>query len=85
MPEFPYVVESYACTLPPNQSQWRDAVNYSIVKFMQGIVTDTPSAVEIYERWFGDEGTTPYPLETMADYFLGIVNGYEWVFIEERY
>lgn len=85
VPDFPYVVESYACTLPPNQSQWRDTVNYSIVKFMQGIVTDTPSAVEIYERWFGENGTTPYPRETMSDYFLGIINGYEWIFIEERY
>jgi polar amino acid transport system substrate-binding protein len=85
VPDFPYVVESYACTLPPNQSQWRDTVNYSIVKFMQGIVTDTPSAVEIYERWFGEDGTTPYSRETMSDYFLGIINGYEWIFIEERY
>jgi polar amino acid transport system substrate-binding protein len=85
VPEFPYVIESYACTLPPNQSQWRDTVNYSIVKFMQGVVTDTPSAIDIYERWFGENGKTPYPRETMADYFQGIINGYEWILIEERY
>ena len=85
VPEFPYVIESYACTLPSNQSQWRDTVNYGIVKFMQGVVTDTPSAVDIYERWFGEDGKTPYPRETMADYFQGIINGYEWILINERY
>ena len=85
VPEFPYVIESYACTLPPNQSQWRDTVNYGIVKFMQGVVTDVPSSVDIYERWFGESAQTPYPREVMADYFQGIVNGYEWILIEERY
>ena len=85
VPEFPYVVESYACTLPINQSQWRDTVNYSLVKFMAGVATDVPSAVSIYERWFGEEGKTPYPIDTMADYFQGIINGYEWIPIEERY
>lgn len=85
VPEFPYMIESYACTLPEDESQWRGLVNYSIVKFMQGVVTDTPSAVDIYERWFGKNGETPYPIETMADYFQGIINGFEWIPIEERY
>lgn len=85
VPEFPYMIESYACTLPEDESQWRGLVNYSIVQFMQGVVTDTPSAVDIYERWFGVNGNTPYPIETMADYFQGITNGFEWIPIEERY
>ncbi len=85
VPEFPYMIESYACTLPQDESLWRDLVNYSIVQFMQGVVTDTPSKVDIYERWFGKNGATPYPRETMADYFQGIINGFEWITIEERY
>lgn len=85
VPEFPYMIESYACTLPQDESQWREVVNYSIVKFMQGIVTDAPSAIDIYERWFGVNGAIPYPIETVADYFQGISNGYEWIVIDERY
>lgn len=85
VPEFPYLIESYACTLPENESQWRGLVNKAIVRFMQGVTTDTPSSIEIYERWFGDNGNTPYPIETMADYFQGITNGYEWIVIDERY
>lgn len=85
VPEFPYMVESYACTIPENQSQWRGLVNKAIVRFMQGVTTDTPSSIDIYERWFGEKGNTPYPVETMADYFQGIINGYEWIPIDERY
>ncbi|BAQ61720.1 hypothetical protein GM3708_2126 [Geminocystis sp. NIES-3708] len=85
VPEFPYMIEAYACTVPENESQWRDIVNYSIVKFMQGVVTDTPSSIDIYDRWFGEKGNTPYPVETMADYFQGVANGYEWILIDERY
>jgi polar amino acid transport system substrate-binding protein len=85
VPEFPYMIESYACTLPQNESQWRDLVNYSIVKFMQGVVVDSPSSIDIYERWFGLDSAAPFPRETMADYFQGIINGYEWIPLAERY
>lgn len=85
VPEFPYMIESYACTLPQNQSQWRNIVNYSLVKYMQGVVIDVPESQALYSRWFGVDGVTPYPVETMADYFQGIVNGYEWIVIEGRY
>ncbi|AFZ46461.1 amino acid ABC transporter substrate-binding protein, PAAT family [Cyanobacterium stanieri PCC 7202] len=85
VPEFPYMIESYACTLPQNQSQWRHIVNYSLVKYMQGVVIDVPESQALYSRWFGVNGVTPYPVETMADYFQGIVNGYEWIMIEGRY
>lgn len=85
VPEFPYMVESYACTLPEDESQWRGLVNFTIVRFMQGVVTDIPNSIDIYERWFGVNGNTPYPIETIADYFQGIINGFEWIPIEERY
>ncbi len=85
VPEFPYMIESYACSLPHNQSQWRNIVDYSLVSYMQGVVTDVPSSRIIYERWFGESGVTPYPIETMADYFQGIVNGYQWIPVEGRY
>lgn len=84
VPEFPYMVESYACTLPQNQSQWRHIVNYSLVKYMQGVVIGVPESEALYSRWFGVNGVTPYPIETMTEYFKGIVNGYEWIFTEEQ-
>ena len=80
VPEFPYVYEAYACMVPEDESRWRGMVNYSLVKFMEGIISDQPEQVEIYEKWFGeDTGVTPYSREAINDYFQGIVDGYEWI------
>lgn len=80
VPEFPYVYEAYACMIPEDESAWRGMVNYSLVKFMEGIISDQPQQVEMYEKWFGEEtGVTPYSREAINDYFQGIVDGYEWI------
>jgi polar amino acid transport system substrate-binding protein len=80
VPEFPYAYEAYACMIPEDESAWRGMVNYSLVKFMEGIISDQPKQVKIYETWFGEEtGVTPYSREAINDYFQGIVDGYEWI------
>lgn len=80
VPEFPYVYEAYACMIPEDESAWRGMVNYSLVKFMEGIISDQPQQVAIYETWFGEEkGVSPYSREAINDYFQGIVDGYEWI------
>ncbi|PSF38904.1 amino acid ABC transporter substrate-binding protein [Aphanothece hegewaldii CCALA 016] len=83
VPNYPYQYESYACTLPHDESQWRDLVNYSLIKFMEGIVTDEPNTVRIFDKWFGEDGEVPYSRETINSYFQGIVNTYEWIPILE--
>jgi len=85
VPEYPYLVESYACVLPHDESQWRDLVNFALVSFMEGIVSDAQTSVKIYERWFGDKGVTPYPRETISKYFEGIINSVEWIPLTEQY
>lgn len=79
VPDYPYQYESYACMVPEDESAWRDTVNYSLVKFMDGMVSDRQETVRIYEKWFGEEGVTPYPREAINDYFQGIVDSYEWI------
>lgn len=80
VPKFPYEYESYACLLPKDDSDWRHLVNYSLLQYMEGIVSDQQSAVGIYERWFGEEeGVAPYPREMINDFYQGIVGGYEWI------
>ncbi len=79
IPEFPYAYEAYACSLAQDQSQWRDLVNYSLLQFMEGVVTDNQKSVDIYEKWFGENGVVPYSREAINDYFQGIVNSYEWI------
>ena len=79
VPKFPILYESYGCVLPQDESAWRDLVNYSLIAFMEGVVSDRPEAVAIYERWFGEKGVAPYSREAINDYFQGIVDGYEWI------
>lgn len=79
VPEFPYQYESYACSLPKDDSDWRNLVNYSLIKFMEGIVSDQPSSVAIYEKWFDETGVVPYPRDTINEYFQGILDTSEWI------
>jgi polar amino acid transport system substrate-binding protein len=79
VPDFPYQYESYACSLPKDDSDWRNLVNYSLIKFMEGIVSDQPSSVAIYEKWFDETGVAPYPRDTINEYFQGILDTSEWI------
>jgi polar amino acid transport system substrate-binding protein len=80
LPEYPYQYESYACMIPQDESAWRGLVNYALVKFMEGVVSDRQETVAIYEKWFGEQkGVTPYSREAINSYFQGIVDSYEWI------
>lgn len=79
LPDFPYQYESYACSLPKDDSDWRNLVNYSLIKFMEGVVSDQPASVAIYEKWFDETGVAPYPRDTINDYFQGILDTSEWI------
>jgi polar amino acid transport system substrate-binding protein len=79
VPTLPYQYESYACSLPKDDSDWRNLVNYALVQYMEGIVSDQTAAVQVFDKWFGEDGVAPYPRDTINDYFQGIINGYEWI------
>lgn len=79
VPNFPYQYESYACSLPKDDSDWRNLVNYSLIKFMEGVVSDQPASVAIYEKWFDETGVAPYPRDTINEYFQGILDTSEWI------
>lgn len=78
-PAFPYQYEAYACSLPKDDSDWRHLVNYALLQYMEGVVSDQMVAVNLYEKWFGETGVVPYPREAINDYFQGIINSYEWI------
>lgn len=78
-PETPLMIESYACTVPEDESAWRDLANRALVRYMQGLVSDDLADADLYERWFGLNGATPYPREIISEYFLGILNTLEWI------
>lgn len=79
VPDLPYVLESYACMVPEDESDWKDFVNFTLTGFMQGVVNGEPERVEIYDRWFGETGIAPYSRELVTNYFFSIVNVLEWI------
>ncbi|MEM8603619.1 MAG: amino acid ABC transporter substrate-binding protein [Cyanobacteria bacterium P01_H01_bin.121] len=79
VPDLPYVLESFACIVPHDESEWRDFVNVTLAGFMQGVVNNEPAMISIYERWFGDDGLVPYPQDLVSNYFFSIVNTLEWL------
>ncbi len=69
--------ESYACMLPENDSKWRDFVNYSILRAIQGYLIEDPEFKQMFDGWFGESGIVPYSQEVLNNHFQGIVDSVE--------
>ncbi len=52
----PYSREGIACMVPEDNSKLLDAVNFSLVKYMQGFVKGESRNVAMFDRWFGPKG-----------------------------
>jgi polar amino acid transport system substrate-binding protein len=74
VPNEPYDRQPYACMVPQENSQYRDLVNYSLVKFMQGVLAGDKNYIAILDRWFGPGGVMPRNQETMLFHFLNLID-----------
>ncbi|ERN39798.1 ABC-type amino acid transport/signal transduction system, periplasmic component [Rubidibacter lacunae KORDI 51-2] len=79
VPDRPLQEESYACSLPEDDSRWRDLVNFAIARYLQGVISDRLEMVDIYEQWFGESGVLPYPREAIDAYYSAILYSVEWI------
>ena len=80
----PYARYGIACMMPENDSSFRDLVNYSLVKFMQGFVTNEKSSIDIVDRWFGRQaGIVEIPPELIRDFFQNIILSREQILLEK--
>ncbi|CCQ64449.1 hypothetical protein CWATWH0401_852 [Crocosphaera watsonii WH 0401] len=70
-------LEAYACVLPQDDSHWRDLVNYSILRVIQGYIIEDPEFSKMFAGWFGEQGVSPYPEAILQDYFQGILDSKE--------
>lgn len=55
----PFSKEGIACMVPENNSTFLDGANYSLVRFMQGLVRGKQPYVQIFDRWFGPQSAAP--------------------------
>lgn len=58
--------EPMACILPQNDSPWRDFIDRTLVRLMDGVEEYRGPYFEIYQKWFGPDGDLHYPLNQEA-------------------
>ncbi|MCG9893525.1 MAG: amino acid ABC transporter substrate-binding protein [Thermosynechococcaceae cyanobacterium MS004] len=59
----PFSREGIACMVPENNSAFLDTANYSLIRFMQGLIQQKPFYVQIFDRWFGPQSVTPLTVD----------------------
>jgi polar amino acid transport system substrate-binding protein len=72
-PAEPYARYGIACMVAENNSSFLNAVDYALVKMMQGYVNGEPSSIEMVGRWFGPEGIVDLPPELIRGFFQSII------------
>jgi len=65
---------SISCILPENQSEFRDLVNFQLMKLLEGVDEFSGKYVKIYSRWFGIDGMLNYPLDKIRQTKLSSSN-----------
>lgn len=83
----PYSNEGVACMLPENNSTFRDTVNYSLIRFMQGLLNQKKPNLELFDRWFGPQGMAPLTVDLrnlMIENMRLVVDSYERIPDPER-
>ncbi len=80
VPEEPYTREGIGCILPENDSDFRDLVNYTLVRFMQDFVVRDPDAVALVERWFGPEGVTPINQGLILEFYQSVIDSHQQIY-----
>lgn len=56
---YPYSKEGIACMVPENNSKFLNAVDYSLIRFMQGFIKGKTQNIATFDKWFGPQGTVP--------------------------
>lgn len=83
VPGNPYTREGIACMMPEDGSNFRDAVNYSIISFMQGFIMGESEYTAVFDHWFGANGVVPLDRKIVVDYFQRILDTYEQVPVDQ--
>jgi polar amino acid transport system substrate-binding protein len=76
----PYSSEGVACMMPENNSTFRDAVNYALIRYMQGFLDQKKPNVALFDRWFGPQGVAPMTVDLrnlMLENMRLVIDSYE--------
>jgi polar amino acid transport system substrate-binding protein len=76
-PERPFDTYGVACLVPQNDSAFRDLVNLTIARLLQGYLDGQPEAVAAVDRWIGPGSSLDVPRERIQSWFEASLLGVE--------
>ncbi|MEL7227978.1 MAG: extracellular substrate binding-like orphan protein GrrP, partial [Cyanobacteria bacterium J06576_12] len=62
-----------ACMMPTGNSTFRYMVDYAIAGLAQGYLDGDDRSTAIVNRWFGESGVVPLPVESLQDFFSRVL------------
>lgn len=76
-PDAPYQSYGITCLLPQNDSAFRDLVNLSIARLLQGYLDGETEAVAAVDRWIGPGSSIDVPRDQIQSWFEATMMGLE--------
>ncbi len=76
-PDFPFEAYAVSCVMAPNDSAFRDLVNLTIARLLQGYLDGQPDAVAAVNRWLGPASAVGLPEQAIRASFEAVLLGVE--------
>jgi len=76
-PDFPFEAYAVSCVMAPNDSAFRDLVNLTIARLLQGYLDGQPDAVAAVNRWLGPASAVGLPEQAIRAGFEAVLLGVE--------
>jgi polar amino acid transport system substrate-binding protein len=78
-PDFPFEAYAVSCLLPENDSAFRNLVNLTIARLLQGYLDGQPDTVAAVNRWLGPTSALALPEAAIRASFEAILLGVETI------
>lgn len=77
VPTQPFARYGVGCMMPEDNSSFRNLVNQSIARILQGYLDDDPKYSAMVNQWIGPQGIVELPTELIKAYFQSVLFSYE--------
>ena len=76
-PDFPFEAYAVSCVMAQNDSAFRDLVNLTIARLLQGYLDGQPDTVAAVNRWLGPGSAVGLPENVVRASFEAVLLGVE--------
>ena len=84
VPTEPYARYGVGCMMPENNPNFRNTVNRTIARMIQGYISGEKKYVDMINQWIGPKGIVPIPEELIQEYFEIVLLSHEQIPLTEE-